>query len=116
MGVSHKIINKIFSRRISEIERFMKEPLSVQQCQFRNLIAHLSNCEYGKVNGITKDATYDEYVQKIRVSEYADLEEYINKTRQGEANIIWDKPIKWYAKSSGTTTGKSKFIPVSHDS
>ncbi|MFI3261285.1 MAG: GH3 auxin-responsive promoter family protein [Rikenellaceae bacterium] len=116
MEFSHKIINSIFSRRISEIEEFMSDPISTQQCQFRELIFHLANCEYGKERGITCETSYEEFVRKISVSEYSDMEEYINRTRQGEANIIWDAPIKWYAKSSGTTTSKSKFIPVSTES
>ncbi|KRP00720.1 MAG: hypothetical protein ABR92_05400, partial [Polaribacter sp. BACL8 MAG-120619-bin41] len=44
------------------------------------------------------------------------MEHLIDQARRGTANLFWPTPIKWFAKSSGTTNAKSKFIPVSQES
>ena len=60
--------------------------------------------------------TYKEFAERIPISSYEDIQETIERSRKGERNIFWPTPIKWFAKSSGTTNAKSKFIPVSVES
>ncbi len=56
---------------------------------------------------------YDTFKAKVPLSDYTSIEDQIEQCRKGRQNIFWPTPIKWFAKSSGTTNSKSKFIPVS---
>jgi hypothetical protein len=81
-----------------------------------NLSSISKDTEIGKAYDFRTIRTYHEFAQRVPVSSYEDYQNLIERSRKGEKNIFWPKPIKWFAKSSGTTNAKSKFIPVSTDS
>ncbi|RRJ89382.1 GH3 auxin-responsive promoter family protein [Flavobacterium macacae] len=114
------IINSVatwfLKKRIHQIELFLKYPNEVQEELLLNLIRTAENTVIGKQFGFSSIKSYQEFAERVPVSTYEDLEPLIERTRTGEQNVFWNTPIKWFAKSSGTTNAKSKFIPVSNES
>ncbi|MDX1279438.1 GH3 auxin-responsive promoter family protein [Oceanihabitans sediminis] len=114
------IVNSIASwflkKRFHQIELFLKYPNEVQNELLFSLINTAENTEIGKMYDFKSIKTYKEFAERVPVSTYEEIQSNIERSRQGENNIYWPTPIKWFAKSSGTTNAKSKFIPVSSDS
>ncbi|MCW5521086.1 GH3 auxin-responsive promoter family protein [Aureitalea sp. L0-47] len=114
------IVNSIASwflkKRFHQIELFLKYPVEVQEELLHNLLIKAKNTEIGKEFDFSSITTYREFADRVPITTYEDNEPRIERARRGEANIFWPKPIKWFAKSSGTTNAKSKFIPVSQES
>ena len=111
------IINSIASfllkKRIHQMELFLKYPHEVQEELLFSLLKHAENTYLGKQYEFSSITNYKTFSERVPVSTYEELEPLIERTRKGEQNIFWNTPIKWFAKSSGTTNAKSKFIPVS---
>src|SRR3954471_9654907 len=100
-------------KRIHQIELFIKYPLEVQQDVFTKLIDSARLTEWGLKHDFKSIRTVEEFKQRVPVQNYESLKPEIERLMAGEQNILWPSDIKWFAKSSGTTAGKSKFIPVS---
>jgi len=115
-----EIINSVFSwlikKRIHQIELFMKYPINVQNELLQKLVYEARNTEWGKKHDFKNIKNYNDYINKVPLQNYESLQTLILRIKQGEQNVLWHSEIKWFAKSSGTTTGKSKFIPVSKES
>ena len=105
----------ILKKRIHQMELFLKYPHEVQEELLFNLIKASENTQLGKKYDFSSMKSYTTFSERIPVSSYEELEPLIEKTRQGEQNVFWHSNIKWFAKSSGTTNAKSKFIPVSSE-
>ncbi len=114
------IVNSIASwflkKRFHQIDLFLKYPVEVQEELLHSLLDKAKNTEIGREYDFSSIKTYREFADRIPVTTYEDNEARIERSRRGENNIFWPKPIKWFAKSSGTTNAKSKFIPVSDES
>lgn len=114
------IVNSIASwflkKRFHQIELFLKYPCEVQEELLQNLLFKAKNTEIGKEYDFESINSYREFANRVPISTYEENEARIERARRGESNIFWPKPIKWFAKSSGTTNAKSKFIPVSQES
>jgi len=114
------IINSVatwfLKKRIHQIELFLKYPNEVQEELLLNLIRTAEHTVIGKQYDYSSIKSYKEFIERVPVSTYEDIEPLIERTRTGEQNVFWNTPIKWFAKSSGTTNSKSKFIPVSNES
>ena len=114
------IVNSIASwflkKRFHQIDLFLKYPIEVQEELLQNLVAKAKNTEIGRQYNFESIKNYKEFANRVPVTSYEENEEQIERARKGENNIFWPTPIKWFAKSSGTTNAKSKFIPVSSDS
>lgn len=114
------LVNSIASwflkKRIHQMELFMKYPNEVQLELLRHLISKAKNTEFGKKYDFAGIRNYESFARNVPIHTYEEYEPEIERCRQGENNIFWPTPIKWFAKSSGTTNAKSKFIPVSDDS
>jgi len=115
-----EIVNSVFSwiikKRIHQIELFMKHPLDVQNELFLNLIDTAKNTEWGQQYDYKSINNYQDYINRVPLQDYESLKDQIIRIKHGEQNVLWPTDIKWFAKSSGTATGKSKFIPVSKES
>jgi len=98
------------------MELFLKYPNEVQEELLFNLLKQAENTFIGKEYEFSSIKNYKTFSERVPVSTYEELEPLIERTRKGEQNIFWNTPIKWFAKSSGTTNAKSKFIPVSPES
>ena len=112
--VSTKLIGKLFVSRQKEIDRYAKEAETIQEHVFRKLIQTAAATEWGKKYNYANIRTYTDF-QRVPIQQYDDVKGYVDRMRHGEKNILWPGQIVWYAKSSGTTNDKSKFIPVSKD-
>ncbi|MFL9830446.1 GH3 auxin-responsive promoter family protein [Flavobacterium sp. ST-87] len=105
----------VLKQRIHQIELFVKYPNEVQEELLMNLIAAAKNTVLGKKYDYASINSYAVFSERIPISTYEELQPLIERTRQGEQNVFWESPIKWFAKSSGTTNAKSKYIPVSNE-
>ncbi|HEX8268732.1 MAG TPA: GH3 auxin-responsive promoter family protein [Flavobacterium sp.] len=113
LPIINSIASWVLKQRIHQIELFLKYPHEVQEELLMNLIRTSESTTVGKHYEYSSIKSYREFAERVPISAYEDLEPMIERTRQGEQNIIWPSHIKWFAKSSGTTNAKSKFIPVS---
>jgi hypothetical protein len=111
--IINSIATWVLKQRIHQIELFLKYPNEVQEELLMNLIRKSEDTELGKEKDFESIKNYKTFCERVPVSTYEELEPLIERTRKGEQNVFWAEPIKWFAKSSGTTNAKSKFIPVS---
>ena len=114
LPIINSIASWVLKQRIHQIELFLKYPNEVQEELLINLIRSTENTIIGKQYSFNSIKSYDAFQERVPISNYEDLEPLIERTRKGEQNVFWNEPIKWFAKSSGTTNAKSKFIPVSN--
>src|ERR1051326_5836121 len=114
------LLNSIASwwmrKRMHQIELFMKYPGDVQQEWFRKLISGAEDTEWGKKYNYNSITSIHDFQQRVPLQDYDSLKPYIARMRKGEKNILWPGETTWFAKSSGTTSDKSKFIPVTMES
>lgn len=113
MALLNSVISWLMKKRMHQIDLFLKYPHDVQSEWFKTLISKAEDTEWGKLYDYKSIKNYDQYRERIPISNYDDLKPFIDRTRAGEQNVLWPSDIKWYAKSSGTTAGRSKYIPVS---
>ena len=102
-------------KRIHQIELFMKYPNEVQEEWFFDLISTAQATEWGKKYDYESITSPEEFKNRVPLQDYDSLKPYIERMVNGEENILWPSTIKWFAKSSGTTSDRSKFIPVSDE-
>ena len=98
-----------------QIELFKEHPLDIQREQLFKIIARAENTEWGKQHGYASMGSIRDFQERVPISGYEGMKPYIDRLLQGEDNVLWPGTIRWFAKSSGTTSDKSKFIPVSKD-
>ena len=114
------IVNSIatwfLKKRIHQIDLFLKYPIDVQEELLKGLINKAKHTEIGNQYDFNSIKTYADFAKSVPVTTYEDNESNYERARKGESNIFWPTPIKWFAKSSGTTNAKSKFLPVSNES
>ncbi len=99
-----------------QIDLFRKYPFDVQRETLFKLVDTARDTEFGIKYGFTDIESIEDFQKQVPLSTYDQTREYINRLRDGEMNLLWPGEIKWFAKSSGTTSDKSKFIPVSTES
>ena len=107
------IAGKFFLPRQIKLERHICHGVEMQHAVLRHLIETAANTEYGRAHMFSTTNTYDDFARNVPINTYEELKADIDRMRHGEANVLWPGLVKWYAKSSGTTNDKSKFIPVS---
>ena len=109
------IAGLLFKRRQHTIDRHISGAETLQHSVLRHLTTRAAHTEYGRNHLFNTMRGYDDFARNVPVNTYDDLKGDIDRMRHGEANVLWPGTVKWYAKSSGTTNDKSKFIPVSTD-
>ena len=109
------IIRPVFGYRRKQLDLYVSHAQELQQRVLRCLLSRASDTEWGHAHGYSSSMTYDEFSARTPVNTYEELKGYIDRMRHGERDVLWPGRVKFYAKSSGTTSDKSKFIPVSHD-
>lgn len=113
MTFFNSIIKLSFSRRQREIEFFKTNPEIAQEKVFKKLIKEASDTEWGKLFDYQNIKTIDDFKKHVSLQSYEDLWPYIERMQAGHKNVLWPGDVNKFAKSSGTTSAKSKFIPVS---
>ncbi|TAF74720.1 MAG: hypothetical protein EAZ53_07970 [Bacteroidetes bacterium] len=115
MGLVNSLVRFFLEPRITEIQRFMDNPHEMQHIVFKELISKAENTEWGKKYDYESINSYKKYQERVPISTYEQLFPYIERVLKGEQNVLWHSKIEWFAKSSGTTNDRSKFIPVSKE-
>lgn len=116
MPLINSIVSWAMKKRIHQIELFIKYPCEVQDDWFSKLIKAGRFSEWGHKYDYSSIKTIKDYRERVPVQNYETLKPYINRLRQGEQRLLWSSDVKWFAKSSGTTSDRSKFIPVTPES
>jgi len=116
MQIINSLVNWLNVKRMYQIELFKKHPLDVQQEQLFKLINKAEDTEWGKKYDYQSVDSIRDFQKRVPVSRYEDMKPYIDRLLEGEKDVLWPGFIRWFAKSSGTTSDKSKFIPVSKES
>ncbi len=115
MTFINSLVTWIMKKRMHQIELFIKYPNEVQDEWFENLITSAENTEWGKKYDYKSIESVQDFRQRFPIQTYDTLKPYIERMMKGEQNVLWPSEIKWFAKSSGTTSDRSKFIPVSEE-
>jgi GH3 auxin-responsive promoter len=116
MAFFNSLLSWFFKQRYDQIQFFIEEPLESQQQVFSKLITLAEDTEWGEKFQYSSIENIQAFKERVPIQDYESLKPYINRTMHGEQNLLWYSDINWFAKSSGTTSDKSKFIPISQDS
>ena len=111
----NSIASWLLKKRYHQIELFLKYPEEVQDEVLHQLLSFAEDTEIGRKYDFESIASYETFAERVPIVSYEEVEPMIERSRKGEQNIFWPTTIKWFAKSSGTTNAKSKFIPVSSE-
>ncbi len=111
----HTVLSWILKKRKDQIDMFVDYPNEVQNEVLFKLLSAAQFTEMGKMYNFHTIDNYTSFAEKVPIQKYETIEPLIDRARKGEVNIFWPTKIKWFAKSSGTTNAKSKFIPVSDE-
>lgn len=106
------IIRPVFSSRLKAIDRYQSHAEEIQRGVLRRLLKMAENTEWGHRYKFSSIEKYEQFAATVPVNTYEELKQDVDRMRHGEADVLWPGRTKWYAKSSGTTNDKSKFIPV----
>ena len=109
-------ISSLARLRLWRIEGWKQHPADAQREVLQDLVTSAQYTEFGRKYDFSKLFTVRAFKQAVPIHEYEDLKPYIQRIMDGEQNILWNTPVFWFAKSSGTTSDKSKFIPVTEES
>lgn len=112
----NSVVNWFIGRRMDQIERFIAHPFETQKGVLFSQLFWAEDTEYGKKYGFKSIKSIHDFQHRVPIVTYEDYEPYIEKARQGQADIFWPGQIKQFAKSSGTTNAKSKYIPITEES
>jgi hypothetical protein len=102
--------------RLWSAELWMNDPVTTQYTVWQHLLASGQYTEFGRKYNFSQIQSLEIYKKQVPVQEYSDLQPFIDRMMNGEENLLWNTPVEWFAKSSGTTSEKSKFIPVTEES
>ncbi len=106
------VLSWFMKKRVHQIDLFRKYPLEVQNEWFHRLIQEGAETSFGKEHGFDAIQTIEQYKSRVPIRNYDEFRPYIERLRNGEQGVLWPSRVKWFAKSSGTTSAQSKFIPV----
>lgn len=116
MPLLNSVIKWINFKRIYQIQLYRDHPHEIQNETLFSLINNALDTEWGKTHNFKTIASVKEFQQALPLQKYNDIKPYVERLRNGEKDILWPGEVKWFAKSSGTTSDKSKFIPVTKES
>jgi hypothetical protein len=115
MSLINSIVSWVMKQRIHQIELFIKYPHEVQEEWLKKLLIQAQGTEFGRTYDFKSIHTVDEFRNRVPLQNYDGIKQYIDRMMMGEQNVLWPSEIRWFAKSSGTTNDKSKFIPLSQE-
>lgn len=116
MGIFSSTISQLARMRLWRIQGWVEHPVSSQREVLQDLVTSAQYTEFGRKYNFSSLFSTRDFKKAVPIHEYDDLKPYIQRMMNGEENILWNTPVNWFAKSSGTTSDKSKFIPVSDES
>lgn len=111
----NSVLGWFIKKRVHQIELFMKYPVEVQQELFRSLIDQAALTRFGLEYDFQRIKSVEDFKKAVPIRNYEGFTPYIDLLREGQQNVLWPSKLKWFAKSSGTTDARSKFIPVTKE-
>lgn len=115
MPIINSIVTWLNFKRLYQIDLFRKFPYDAQREVLFSLIDQAKNTEFGQKHDFQSIKSIEEFQKRVPIHDYDKLKPYVDRLMKGEQNVLWPSEIRWFAKSSGTTSDKSKFIPVSRE-
>ena len=115
-SVINTTLQLLLSGREKELWRAQEEASFVQEGELSHLLRRGAQTKWGKEKGYWAGMTYEEFAATTPLSSYEDLYPWIERSYKGEADVLWPGVITKFAKSSGTTNARSKFIPITDES
>jgi len=109
------LISKGFIPRQRALQAYDTQAESLQAHQLKKLITKAAHTEWGVKHSYDTIRSYEDYARRVPIQSYDDIKPYVERMRHGARNVLWPSQVRWYAKSSGTTNDKSKFIPVTSE-
>jgi hypothetical protein len=116
MNILSPAISSLARMRMWRIEAWKNHPVEAQRDVLQNLVTAAQYTEFGRKYNFSRLFTLLDFKKAVPIHEYGDIKPYIERIMNGEQNVLWNTPVYWFAKSSGTTSEKSKFIPMSDES
>ena len=116
MNITRFLNNIYFNSRVKEIEQYAGHAGEIQQRVLMRLVGKAARTEWGRKYDFSTIRTYEDFKNRLPIQTYKEIKPYVARLRAGEQNLLWPSEIRWFAKSSGTTNDKSKFLPVSKES
>ena len=110
------VMSWVMRKRMHQINLFRKYPHDVQAELLFKIVETAKNTDFGKKHGFEKIKNYEQFKNQIPINKYEDIYPYIESIKKGNQNVLWPTKTKWFAKSSGTSGSKSKFIPITEES
>ena len=110
MAVLNSLMTWIFRSRLGQIDNFKHNPIAVQEAIFKELLEAGKNTDFGVEHGFSEIKSYADFASRVPIRNYDSFKPFIDKTMEGRENVIWNKEIEWFAKSSGTTASRSKYL------
>jgi len=114
-GTVNALVSFLLKKRLQQIDLFKENPRMAQLEVFHYLVQSARYTEWGRKYGYADLADPDEFRRRVPLQDYEGVKPYVARLRKGEQNLIWPTDARWFAKSSGTTSDRSKFIPVSRE-
>ena len=112
----NSVVNWFIKQRIDQIQNFINHPLETQKGVLSSQLYHAENTIYGKIHRFSDIRNYSDFKKQVPIVTYEDIEPFIEQARRGERDVLWPGVTRHFAKSSGTTNAKSKYIPITDDS
>ncbi len=109
------LVSFLIKKRLQQIDLFRENPRMAQLEVFHHLVQTARYTEWGRKHGYEDIADPDEFRARVPIQDYEDVKPFVARLRKGEQNLLWPTDVRWFAKSSGTTSDRSKFIPVSRE-
>lgn len=116
MNILSPLISRLARMRSWRIDNWVNYPVQAQRDVLQDLVTAGQYTAFGRKYGMSKFSSIKDFKNNVPIHTYEDLFPYIERMLQGEENVLWNSPVNWFAKSSGTTSEKSKFIPISEES
>lgn len=116
MPILPSVVRRVNARRLSQIEHFRKYPVETQEKVLLEIVKTAASTEWGKKYEFSSVRSVEDFQSRVPVRNYEDYLPFIDRLIKGEKDITWPGEVRWFAKSSGTTSAKSKFIPISRES
>lgn len=116
MTIIPSLVKRLNANRIDQIEHFRRNPADVQEKMLRRILEKAAGTEWGRNYDYRSIRSVRDYQSRVPLQSYEDLMPWVERIRNGEENLLWPGEIKWFARSSGTTSARSKFIPISRES
>lgn len=115
MNITTLLDKVYFAPRLKKIDFYANRAGELQHRVLDRLVRMAENTEWGKKYDYKSIHTYEDFRNRLPIQTYEEVKPYVERLRAGEQNLLWPSEIRWFAKSSGTTNDKSKFLPVSKE-